>query len=320
MKAIALKFAAAALLLATGTAAAEPVRIGVGSFNLNNLPFPLAEGLGYYNETMDKKALNSLVGECYRLLGSEKTVTFLDRLKDVGFQYATRAGITIGIDDLHVPAEKRAIIDRAADEVRKILQDYADGVITGGERYNRVIDTWTNATNSISEILFQHLGGDRGGFNPIYMMANSGSRGSKEQIVFLRADEKELLRDCYNRIMEQRHGLMEKPDIELKNLFNNAANRIVAYKREGRVRGYMVFGFKPGEQDNFLVNDIVVRELFYESREALAGLFGFLHRQADQLHRVAEGGVGRVRLPVGVGDERDGRVEREVLAGRGQAE
>jgi predicted acetyltransferase len=111
-------------------------------------------------------------------------------------------------------------------------------------------------------------------------------RGPKEQIVFLRADDKELLRDCYNRIMERRHGLMEKPDIELNNLFSNMANRIVAYKRDGRVRGYMVFGFKPGEQDNFLVNDLVVRELFYETKEALAGLFGFLHSQADQIRRV----------------------------------
>jgi predicted acetyltransferase len=111
-------------------------------------------------------------------------------------------------------------------------------------------------------------------------------RGSKEQIVFLRADEKELLRECYNRVMERNHGLMEKSDIELSGLFNNVANRIVAYKRDERVLGYMVFSFKPSEQENFLVNDLVVRELFYETREALAGLFGFLHSQADQVRRV----------------------------------
>jgi predicted acetyltransferase len=111
-------------------------------------------------------------------------------------------------------------------------------------------------------------------------------RGSKEQIVFLRADQSELLRDCYNRIMERGHGLMEKSDIELSGLFNNVANRIVAYMRDERVLGYMVFSFKPGEQDNFLVNDLVVRELFYETKEALASLFGFLHSQADQVRRV----------------------------------
>jgi predicted acetyltransferase len=111
-------------------------------------------------------------------------------------------------------------------------------------------------------------------------------RGTKEHIVFLCADEKELLRDCYNRIMERRHGLMEKSDLELNGLFSNITNRIAAYKRDGRVLGYLVFSFKPGEQDNFLVNDLVVRELFYETKEALAELFGFLHSQADQVRRV----------------------------------
>jgi hypothetical protein len=96
--------------------------------------------------------------------------------------YATAAGITIGIDDLHVPPEKPEIISRADRQVQQIAQDYADGVITAGERYNRIIDTWTNATNMVSETLFDELGRDREGFNPIFMMAFSGSRGSKEQI------------------------------------------------------------------------------------------------------------------------------------------
>jgi DNA-directed RNA polymerase subunit beta' len=138
--------------------------------------------LGFLMETLDKKTLNKLVGDCYRRLGGEQTVEFLDRLKNFGFDYATRAGITIGIDDLHVPPEKRSIIDRAEGEVKQIRQDYADGVITDGERYNRVIDTWTNATNAVSDTLFNQLGEQRQGFNPIFMMASSGSRGSKEQI------------------------------------------------------------------------------------------------------------------------------------------
>ncbi len=155
------------------------VQTTVGRVMFNQI---LPDGLGYYNETMDKKALNALVGECYRTLGGEDTVRFLDQLKNIGFQYATQAGITIGIDDLHVPPEKPQIIARASEQVRQILQDHAEGVITGGERYNRVIDTWTNTTNGISEILFEQLGRDRQGFNPIFLMASSGSRGSKEQI------------------------------------------------------------------------------------------------------------------------------------------
>jgi DNA-directed RNA polymerase subunit beta' len=142
----------------------------------------LPRELGYINETLDKKSLNTLVGHCYRMLGGQQTVEFLDRLKAIGFNYATSAGITIGIDDLHVPPEKSAIIGRAELHVTQIAQDYADGVITDGERYNRIIDTWTNATTEVSETLFQQLGKDRGGFNPIFMMAFSGSRGSKEQI------------------------------------------------------------------------------------------------------------------------------------------
>lgn len=107
-----------------------------------------------------------------------------------------------------------------------------------------------------------------------------------EHIVFLTAKDKQLLRDCYNRCLERTHGLMEKSDLELNSMFGSLANRIVAYKQDGRVLGYMVFSFRPGEQENFLINDIVVRELFYETPQALAELFAFLHRQADQIRRV----------------------------------
>jgi DNA-directed RNA polymerase subunit beta' len=157
----------------------ERVETSVGRVIFNEI---LPAEIDFYNRTMDKKALNVLVADCYRLLGSEKTVIFLDRLKDVGFDNATLAGITIGIDDLHVPPEKQGIIDEATDQVRQITRDYTDGVITDGERYNRIIDTWTNTTNDISDLLFEELGQQHGGFNPIFMMASSGSRGSKEQI------------------------------------------------------------------------------------------------------------------------------------------
>jgi predicted acetyltransferase len=109
---------------------------------------------------------------------------------------------------------------------------------------------------------------------------------SKSQIVYLRAEEKELLRDCYHRCLDVTHGLMEKSDIELNSMFANSNNRIVAYKQDGRVLGYLVFFFQPGEQGNFLINNLVVQELFYENRKALAQLFTFLHSQADQVERV----------------------------------
>jgi predicted acetyltransferase len=109
---------------------------------------------------------------------------------------------------------------------------------------------------------------------------------TKEHIVFLMAEDKELLRDCYNRCLDRTHGLMEKSDLELNSVFGNLASRIVGYKQDGRVLGYMAFSFRAGEQGNFLINDIVVRELFYETPQALSELFTFLHHQADQIRRV----------------------------------
>ncbi|MDI6809336.1 MAG: DNA-directed RNA polymerase subunit beta' [Candidatus Eisenbacteria bacterium] len=139
-------------------------------------------GLDFVNKELDKKALEELVGECYRKLGVEVTAAFLDDLKDLGFEYATKAGITVGIDDIVIPVEKSAILDKARRDVDKIRQLYRKTVITDGERYNKVIDTWTHATTEVEEATFSGLKKETEGFNPIFMMAESGSRGSKEQI------------------------------------------------------------------------------------------------------------------------------------------
>src|SRR5262249_16223802 len=138
--------------------------------------------LGFINETMDKKSLERLVGDCYSRLGPEITSDLLDELKNLGFQYATQAGFTVGIDDVRIPPEKSEIIDRAQSEVDQINLNYRRGVITEGERYNKVINTWTLATTEVEEITFEGLSKDRDGFNPIFMMADSGSRGNREQV------------------------------------------------------------------------------------------------------------------------------------------
>ena len=109
---------------------------------------------------------------------------------------------------------------------------------------------------------------------------------SKRHITFLRADEQELLRDCYNRCLARTHGLMEKSNRELAGMFSNPELHVVAYKRDGRVEGYLTFSFKSGHADNFTINDMFVRELFYETPEALSELLTFLHSQADQVRRV----------------------------------
>jgi len=138
--------------------------------------------LGFINETMDKKRLESLVGDCYGQLGAEVTSDLLDALKNLGFKYATQAGFTVGIDDVRIPPEKDQIIAQARQDVDQINANYRKGLITEGERYNKVINTWTLATTEVEQVTFEGLSQDREGFNPIYMMADSGSRGNREQI------------------------------------------------------------------------------------------------------------------------------------------
>jgi len=138
--------------------------------------------LGFINETMDKKSLEGLVGESYSHLGSEVTSDLLDELKNLGFKYATQAGFTVGVDDVRIPPEKHAIIAEALKEVDKINGNYRSGVITDNERYSKVIDTWTHATTEVEQVTFEGLSQDLDGFNPIFMMADSGSRGNREQV------------------------------------------------------------------------------------------------------------------------------------------
>jgi DNA-directed RNA polymerase subunit beta' len=139
-------------------------------------------GIPFNNDEMDKKALETLVGDCHRTLGDKTTALLLDSLKNLGFTYATQAGITVGIDDIMIPPRKPEIIARAQTDVAHINRQYQQRVITDGERYNQVINTWTLVTTEVEEETFQGLAKDRDGFNPIYMMAYSGSRGTKEQI------------------------------------------------------------------------------------------------------------------------------------------
>src|ERR671924_83071 len=159
------------------------------------------ESLRFLNQELKKKQITALVGRCYNLLGNEETVKFLDDLKDLGFRYATLSGLSIGIDDMHIPSSKERHITQAREQVNEVEQQYQDGVITNGERYNKVVDIWAHTTELIAEEMFRELeGGEQGGeFNPIYMMADSGARGSKQQI----------------RQLAGMRGLMAKPSGEI---------------------------------------------------------------------------------------------------------
>src|SRR5829696_4577302 len=155
--------------------------------------------LGYKNHDMKKKALSELVFESYRHAGLAATVQFLDRLKEFGFANATRGGVSIGIEDLHIPREKETILKEAGERVERFQRAYQTGNITNGERYNKVIDTWTHANSDVADAMVKAMRESKQGFNPVFMMFDSGSRGSRDQI----------------RQLAGMRGLMAKPQKKL---------------------------------------------------------------------------------------------------------
>ena len=145
----------------------------------------LPEGMPFTNGLLRKKGQTQMVNYCYLRFGIETTVEMLDSLKDLGFLYATKAGISIGIDDMIVPLDKKVLVRKAEKEVIEVDRQYQEGAITHGERYNKVIAIWSNVTDRVSDEMFramQEEDSEGKHFNPIYMMADSGARGSKQQI------------------------------------------------------------------------------------------------------------------------------------------
>jgi DNA-directed RNA polymerase subunit beta' len=151
----------------------------VGRVVINEI---IPEELDYVDDLIDKKRLSKLVNEIYLIAGNKKTVTFLDKLKTVGFNAATSAGISIAISDILIPDGKHSIINEAQKEVDEIQDKFKRHVLTDGERYNKIIDIWTHATNNVAGAMMDAIRSDDQGFNPVYMMADSGARGSQDQI------------------------------------------------------------------------------------------------------------------------------------------
>ena len=151
------------------------------------------------NRVMKKKELGALIDAAFSKAGNKATVIFADRLKDLGFEYATRAGISIGIKDMVIPKEKGHLLDQAQEGLQEIQDQYTKGLITDGERHNKVVDTWASVTDEAANEMFRGLQEDKAGFSPIYMMADSGSRGSAQQI----------------RQLAGMRGLMAKPSGEI---------------------------------------------------------------------------------------------------------
>jgi len=173
-------------------------RVLLGEILPPSIPFSSA------NQLMTKKEMTKLVDAVYRQAGHRETVTLLDKIKDVGFTYATKAGVSICIDNMHIPTKKEELISKAQREVNEIEKQYGEGLITNGERYNKVIDIWAHVTEQVAGEMMKELGagGDPKApeaFNPIFMMADSGARGSSQQI----------------RQLGGMRGLMAKPSGEI---------------------------------------------------------------------------------------------------------
>ena len=181
----------------------ELIETTVGRVILSEI-LPASMDFSYANQLMTKKELTKLVDRVYRFAGLHEVVVMLDQLKDLGFSYATKAGISICIDNMHIPSRKGEMIDAAQVDVAQVHNQYNEGLITNGERYNKVIDIWAHVSEQISIEMMKEIsqGGGKGeaeGLNPIFMMADSGARGSSQQI----------------RQLGGMRGLMAKPSGEI---------------------------------------------------------------------------------------------------------
>jgi DNA-directed RNA polymerase subunit beta' len=182
-----------------------PGRVLIGDILPKGVPFHLV------NKIMDKRSIANLVGEAYRHAGTKATVLVCDRIKALGFEYSTRAAVTVGVKDLTIPQEKSELLESATTEVEQIEQQYNDGIITKTEKYNKVVDVWTKTTNEVATVMMKKLSTEilvhpktgekkeNQSFNPIYMMATSGARGNKDQM----------------RQLAGMRGLMAKPSGEI---------------------------------------------------------------------------------------------------------
>jgi len=193
----------------TDKTGSRPLRLVETTVGRSLLASVLPEGLPFelVNRDLNKKAISQLINTCYRKMGLKETVIFADRLMYTGFHHATRAGVSIGVDDMVVPEDKEKILAAAERGVKEIEQQYAAGLVTFGERYNKVVDLWSHANDQVAKAMMDKLGAElvqdhqgrmvrQASFNSIFMMADSGARGSAAQI----------------RQLAGMRGLMAKPD------------------------------------------------------------------------------------------------------------
>jgi DNA-directed RNA polymerase subunit beta' len=140
------------------------------------------KAVGYINELLTKKSLRDIISRILKDTDVATTAKFLDDIKDLGFYMAYKGGLSFNLSDVVVPAEKEILLNKAQEEVEEVRMNYNMGLITNNERYNQIIDIWTHTNSRLTHILMDKLKNDKQGFNSVYMMMDSGARGSKEQI------------------------------------------------------------------------------------------------------------------------------------------
>jgi DNA-directed RNA polymerase subunit beta' len=182
--------------------------------------------MGYINTNITKKEVSGLVDRCYRELGSYRTAIFLDAIKRLGYTYATKAGLSISVQDFHIPLQKGEFVKKALGQVKDIAKQAKMGIITDSERYNKIIDLWTHVTDAVSDEMFNQMQaqdtaewkGIGKKFNPVFLMADSGARGSRQQI----------------RQLGGMRGLMQKPQKKLTGAVGEIIeNPVISNFREG---------------------------------------------------------------------------------------
>ncbi len=279
-----------------GIVDSTPGRVIVGQLLPDKVPFELI------NRVMTKKTIANLVGEVYRRAGTKATVILCDRLKDLGYEFATQAGVTIGVKDLQIPTTKVHLLEKAHAEVDDIERQYRDGIITRTEKYNKVVDVWTKVTNDVSRDMMREISQDilkdektdreesNLSFNSIFMMSNSGSRGNQDQM----------------RQLAGMRGLMAKPSGEI------IETPITSSFREGlSVLQYFTstHGARKGLADTALktansgyltrrlvdvVQDVIVSEIDCGTVDGLE--ISHLIKAGDVKARLSERALGRVTL------------------------
>jgi len=173
--------------------------------------------VGFINDVLTKKALRDIIGRVLKICGTSATAKFLDDIKELGYEMAFKGGLSFNLDDIIIPKEKEELVEKAQNEVKEVMMNYNMGLITNNERYNQIIDIWTHTNSRLTATLMNQLQTDRQGFNSIYMMFDSGARGSKEQI----------------RQLSGMRGLMAKPQKSGASAQEIIENPILSNFKEG---------------------------------------------------------------------------------------